>query len=228
MNVLVVDDDTEIRTLVAFTLRGDGHTVSEAGNGQAALDAVARGDVDLVILDVNMPVMNGFEALRRLRERWTMPVMMLTVRAAEEDQVRGLDLGADDYLAKPFSPRALLARVRALGRRAAGSRPGDVDLGDLALDPDTQSVRVQGGTPVRLTALEFRLLQVLGAQPGKPIAPDRLAREVWGYQGLGDRTRLKQLVHRLRQKIEPGEGEARYLVTLSGVGYVLHTAPRPL
>ncbi len=222
MKILVVDDDAELRGLVGFALRQDGHQTVEAADGRAGLAVFATEKPDLVILDVNMPRMNGFETLREIRVQSDTPVMMLTVRSAESDQVRGLDLGADDYLTKPFSPRALLARVRAIARRAAGGRSLVLECGDLAVDPETQTVRVRGGDPVRLTGLEFRLLQFLMSQPGRTIPPERLARQIWGYQGIGDRTRLKQLVHRLRLKIESDPAEARRLVTVPGVGYSFH------
>jgi DNA-binding response OmpR family regulator len=221
LKVLVVDDDAELRGLVGFALRDDGHEVVEAADGKEALSAFAAERPDLVILDVNMPALNGFEVLGKLRERSDVPVMMLTVRAGEEDQVRGLDLGADDYLAKPFSPRGLLARVRALSRRTAGGRPGPLECGDLVLDRENQTVRVRGAAPVRLTALEFALLAFLMTQPGRPASPERLARHIWNYRGLGDRTRLKQLVHRLRLKIEDDPANAKRLVTAPGVGYLL-------
>ncbi len=221
MKILVVDDDAELRGLVGFTLRQDGHAIVEAVNGADALATFAGERPDLVILDVNMPVMNGFEALRRLRAGSDVPVMMLTVMSSEEDQVRGLDLGADDYLVKPFSPRTLLARVRALSRRAGAPAAGPVTLGDLRIDADAQTVRLGDGAPIRLTALELRLLLVLVPQAGRVVAPERLARDIWGYQGIGDRTRLKQLVHRLRQKLEQDPAGRRYLVTVPGAGYAL-------
>jgi len=151
--------------------------------------------------------------------------MMLTVRNAEEDQVQALDLGADDYLTKPFSPRTLLARVRALLRRSAGAeKPAPVIAGDFALDLEHQFVTVAAAPPVRLTRLEFRLLQLLLANAGHPLPTERLLRHVWGTRASDDRQLLKQLVHRLRQKIEIDATAPRYLVTVSGVGYALEAA----
>jgi DNA-binding response OmpR family regulator len=147
--------------------------------------------------------------------------MMLTVRSAEEDQVQALDLGADDYLTKPFSPRTLLARVRALLRRAGEEKPMPLAAGDFSLDLESQSVSVGGAGPVRLTRLEMRLLQILLANAGHTLPAERLLAHVWGSRGSGDRQLLKQLVHRLRQKIEADAAEPRYLVTVSGVGYEL-------
>jgi DNA-binding response OmpR family regulator len=201
--------------------------VVEARDGPSALAAHAKEAPDLVILDVNLPHVDGFAVLRRLRSDGARtPVMMLTVRAGEEDQVRGLDLGADDYLAKPFSPRTLLARVRALLRRAGLERPGSMEAGDLALDTEAQAVRIRRGPPVRLTGLEFRLLQFMLASAGHTLSAERLTRHVWGHRGAGDRQLLKQLVRRLRQKIERDPADPDYLVTAPGQGYLLKTASR--
>ena len=225
MKILVVDDDLELLRLIAFALRQAGYLVVEAQDGPSALEGFDRERPDLVILDVNMPRLNGFEILKRIRGGSTTPVMMLTVRSTEEDQVRGLDLGADDYLAKPFSPRTLLARVRALLRRAGVDRPAPLASGDLVLDLEKQSVRVRGKAPARLTNLEARLLQLLLANGGHTLPLDRLTSHVWGNRGLGDRQLLKQLVHRLRRKIEEDPASPRYLVTVSGVGYALYPSP---
>ncbi len=226
MKILVVDDDLELLRLIAFALRQAGYLVVEAQDGPSAMNAFERERPDLAILDVNMPRLNGFEVLKRIRAGGSStPVMMLTVRSAEEDQVRGLDLGADDYLAKPFSPRTLLARVRALLRRAGVERPAPLSSGDLVLDLEAQAVRVRGGDPVRLTNLEARLLQLLLANGGHTLPLERLTSHVWGDRGLGDRQLLKQLVHRLRRKIEDEPASPRYLVTVSGVGYALDPSP---
>ena len=226
MKILVVDDDLELLRLIAFALRQAGYLIVEAQDGPSALEAFERERPDLAILDVNMPRLNGFDVLKRIRAGGsTSPVMMLTVRSAEEDQVRGLDLGADDYLAKPFSPRTLLARVRALLRRTGVERPAPLASGDLVLDLEKQSVRVRGKAPARLTNLEARLLQLLLANGGHTLPLDRLTSHVWGNRGLGDRQLLKQLVHRLRRKIEEDPASPRYLVTVSGVGYALYPSP---
>jgi DNA-binding response OmpR family regulator len=221
MKILVVDDDMELLGLIGFALRQAGYLVIEAADGGAALAAFEREQPDLVILDVNLPVMSGFDVCRRIRAEAATPIMMLTVRSSEEDQVRGLDGGADDYLTKPFSPRTLLARVRALLRRAEIDRPSPLSAGDLALDVERQSVSVRGGAPIRLTSLEFRLLQYLLANAGHTITADRLTTHVWGYRGVGDKQLLKQLVHRLRQKVERSPAEPQYVVTVAGIGYLL-------
>ena len=221
MKILVVDDDLELLGLVAYALRQAGYLVVEASDGAAALAAFEREEPSLVVLDVNLPRMSGLEVCRKIREASKVPVMMLTVRSAEEDQVQALDLGADDYLTKPFSPRTLLARVRALLRRAGSEKPAPLAAGAFTLDLERQAVIVAGGPPVRLTNLEVRLMQLLLANAGHTLPAERLLSHVWGSRGSGDRQLLKQLVHRLRQKIEAEATEPRYLVTVSGVGYAL-------
>ncbi len=219
MKILIVDDDRELRELIGFALRSAGYPVVEAGDGWEALRQHAAEKPDLVILDVNLPGLDGFEVCRRIRVASDTPVMMLTVRVEEADQVRGLDLGADDYLAKPFSPRTLLARVRALLRRGSPERPAPSGAGPIVLDPDLQTVSVGDAAPVRLTNLEFRLLQLMVAAPNRTVPPERLLRHVWGHRSTGDRQLLKQLVHRVRQKVEVDPADPRYLKTVSGVGY---------
>ncbi len=223
MKILVADDDLELLGLVGFTLRQAGYLVIEAGDGAEALTVYQREQPDLVILDVNMPRYDGFEVCRRIRAEAPTPIMLLTVRSSEEDQVEGLDGGADDYLTKPFSPRTLRARVRALLRRTGIERPAALASGDLALDVEQQSVSLRSEPPIRLTNLEFRLLQYLLANAGHTLPSEKLTTHVWGYQGLGDRQLLKQLVHRLRQKIERDPAEPHYLITVAGVGYLLKT-----
>lgn len=222
MKILVVDDDLELSGLIGYALRQAGYLVVDAADGPSALTAFEREAPSLVILDVNLPRLSGLEVCRQIRaDGSSVPIMMLTVRNAEEDQVQALDLGADDYLTKPFSPRTLLARVRALLRRGGGEKPAPLAAGDLTLDPELGAVTVAGGKPVRLTKLELRLLQVLLANAGHTLPPERLLAHVWGSRGAGDRQLLKQLVHRLRQKIETDAAQPRYLVTVPGVGYAL-------
>jgi DNA-binding response OmpR family regulator len=226
MKVLVVDDDLELSGLIAFALRQAGYLVVEAADGIVALEAFEREEPALVILDVNLPRLGGHEVCRRIRghssrDRASTPIMMLTVRGAEEDEVLGLDLGADDYLTKPFSPRGLLARVRALLRRAGAEKPAPLVAGDFALDLELQSVAVRGGRAVRLTRLELRLLQLLLVNAGRTLPVERLLSHVWGSRGAGDRQLVKQLVHRLRQKIEADAATPEYLLTVAGVGYAL-------
>lgn len=224
MKILVVDDDLELLALISFTLRQAGYLTLEAKDGGSALEIFDREAPQLVLLDVNLPGISGLEVCRRMRTTSRVPVMMLTVRSGEDDQVAALDLGADDYLTKPFSPRTLLARVRALLRRAeggGGERAAPLEVGPFALDVERQSVQVGERGPIRLTRLELKLLQLLLANAGATLPAERLLRYVWGSRASDDRQLLKQLVHRLRQKIEEDAAHPRYLLTESGVGYVL-------
>ena len=222
MKLLVVDDDPELRPLVGFALRQAGYLVVESSSGEEALQLLERELPDLMILDVNLPGIDGFEVLKRTRARdaAALPILMLTVRGEEEDLVRGLDLGADDYLTKPFSPRTLLARVRALLRRAGQEAPRPTAVGSLVLDEERHLLRV-GERQVTLAPLELRLLQLLLAQAGRTVAPDRLIRHLWGGSVSAGREHLKQLVYRLRHKIEDDPLAPRLLRTDPGAGYRL-------
>ena len=228
MKVLVVDDDADLRAVVAFALRDAGYLVVEAGDGAAALGRAGAELPDLVILDLNLGDADGLELIARLRARegGARPVLVLSVRSAEEDMVRALDLGADDYLTKPFSPRTLLARVRALLRRSGAGHPESLVAGPLSVDLDRRLATVAGGPPIRLPPLELRLLQFLVARAGQTVPADRLLVHVWGGRGEGDRQLLKQLVHRLRQKIEPDPLAPSFVVTVAGEGYRFEAAGR--
>jgi DNA-binding response OmpR family regulator len=224
MKVLVIDDDPELLPLVAFALRQSGFIAVEAASGERGLEIVRSERPDLLILDLNLPGIDGLEVCRRLRaDGDRTPVLMLTVRSEEEAQVQGLDAGADDYLTKPFSPRTLLARVRALLRRAGMERDARPGAGEIVLDEELRAVRVAGNAPMRLTLLEFRLLQLLVAHAGRTVPAEHLLRHVWGARAYGDRQHLKQLVHRLRQKIEDDPAAPSRLRTDAGVGYRLET-----
>ena len=221
MKLLVVDDDPELRPLVGFALRQASYLVVEATSGEEALALLEREQPDLMILDVNLPGIDGFEVLRRARAQRRLPILMLTVRGEEEDLVRGLDLGADDYLTKPFSPRTLLARVRALLRRASQEEPPrPTAVGGLVLDEERHLLHV-GGREVLLAPLELRLLQLLLAHSGRTLAPERLIRHLWGGSVSAGREHLKQLVYRLRQKVEEDPMAPRLLRTDPGAGYRL-------
>ncbi|MBS0214078.1 MAG: response regulator transcription factor [Proteobacteria bacterium] len=224
MNILIVDDDVELVGLLRFALHHAGYGVVTAFDGEQALQRLRDHQPDLVILDVNLPLRDGFEVLEILRKSSQIPVMMLTVRAAEEDEVRGLDLGADDYLRKPFSPRTLLARVRSLLRR--GNDPLDdapLASGPLALDVERSEARVGEGAPFRLSPLELRLLRLLLAHAGKPVDADRVIGFVWPDRDAADRESLKQVVHRLRRKLATAGGEAGWIEYVPNVGYALVT-----
>ena len=221
MKMLVADDDRDLRELIGFTLTQAGYLVVKSGDGAGALRTFEAKSPDLVVLDINMPGASGFQVCEAIRKRSRVPVIMLTVRGEEEDLVRALELGADDYLTKPFSPRTLLARVKALLRRAGMENAAPLAAGRITLDLEEHTVRIAAAEPVRLTKLELRLLQMLLANAGHTVSSDRLLIQVWGHRNSGDRQLLKQLVHRLRQKIEADPGAPQLLQTASGAGYKL-------
>jgi DNA-binding response OmpR family regulator len=220
MKVLVADDDADLRELIGFTLSQAGYLVVKASDGPSALRSFQQESADLVLLDVNMPGLSGFQVCEAIRASSRVPVMMLTVRGEEEDLVRALGLGADDYLNKPFSPRTLLARIKALLRRAGMENTAPLAAGRLTLDLEEHTVRIGSGEPVRLTKLELRLLQMLLANAGHAVTSERLLVQVWGHRSGGDRQLLKQLVHRLRQKIEV-DPAAPALLRTAAAGYKL-------
>jgi DNA-binding response OmpR family regulator len=221
MKILVVDDDPDLLALVAFALTNAGYAVVKAADAAPALAAFDRELPNLVLLDINLPSGSGFDVCRNIRDRSPVPVMMLTARGEEEDLVRALELGADDYLTKPFSPRTLLARVKALLRRAGIESADTLTAGAVALDLEAQTLAFADGASIRLTRLETRLLQILIAQAGHIVTTERLLAHVWGHRGSGDRQLLKQLVHRLRQKLERASPGNDPLQTESGIGYRL-------
>ena len=222
MKILVADDDLDLLGLVAYSLSQAGYLVIKASDGPGALASFEAEAPDLVILDINMPGASGFEVCTAIRARGDVPVMMLTARGEEQDLVKALDLGADDYLTKPFSPKTLLARVKALLRRATAERANaPLNVGRVTLDLENYTVRIAGGEPISLTKLELRLLQMLLAQAGRAVNSDRLLVQVWGHRGTGDRQLLKQLVHRLRHKIEANPSVPQLLQTAAPSGYKL-------
>ena len=220
MKVLIADDDADLRELIGFGLAQAGYLAVKAADGSQALERFAAELPDLVVLDINMPGMSGFEVCEAIRRRSRVPVLMLTVRGEEEDLVRALDLGADDYLTKPFSPRTLLARIRALLRRSRLEAAAPLAAGRVTLDVTEHTVQIGTATPVRLTKLELRLLQMLLAHAGRTVNSDHLLVHVWGHRSGGDRQLLKQLVHRLRQKIE-ADPAAPALLRTAAAGYKL-------
>ncbi|MFO1406102.1 MAG: response regulator transcription factor [Steroidobacteraceae bacterium] len=219
MKILIVDDDADLLALVGFALTQAGYVVVKATDARTAIARYEAEVPDLAILDINLPDGSGFDVCEAIRERGRTPVMMLTARGEEEDLVRALDLGADDYLTKPFSPRTLLARVKALLRRAGLESGGTASAGRFALDLESHYLRVDGAAPVKLTKLETRLMQILIANAGGVVSTERLLAHVWGRRGDGDRQLLKQLVHRLRHKIEADPAAPRWLRTEAGAGY---------
>lgn len=219
--ILAADDDPQLLRLVTRNLELEGYEVRAVSDGQQALDEIGRQLPNLVLLDVMMPRLDGFTVTERVREFSPVPIIIITARGQDQDKIRGLDLGADDYLTKPFSPRTLLARIKALLRRAGMENPAPLAVGRVALDIDEHTVRIDNADPVRLTKLELRLLQMLLANAGHTVSTDRLLLQVWGHRNSADRQLLKQLVHRLRQKIEIDPATPQLLQTAAGAGYKL-------
>lgn len=221
MKALIVDDDLVLADVLSFTLRRAGFQVVTAHDGQAALDTWQIESPDLIILDLNLPKVDGLTVCTRIRERASTPIIILSVLGGDDDVVRGLEIGADDYITKPFSPRQLVARAQAVLRRA-GITPtaGPLAAGELTLDVSRRELYRSGQLLAQLTALECRLMEVLMLNSGHVLPADTLITQIWGPAG-GDRTMLKQLVHRLRVKIEPEPTSPVYLETVPGVGYAL-------
>jgi two-component system response regulator MprA len=225
-HILVVDDEPAVREALETSLRFEGYRVTLAGEGVAALSAIAGDAPDLVLLDVLMPRMDGLTACRRLRARGdTLPVLMLTARDAVGDRVTGLDAGADDYLVKPFDLDELLARVRALLRRSAMTGTGGADdaltFADLRMDNAAREV-TRGGRPIELTRTEYTLLELLMNHPRQVLTREQILRNVWGFDFEPASNSLDVYVMYLRRKTEAG-GLSRLVHTVRGVGYVLRS-----
>lgn len=220
MKALVVDNDRVLADVVAFTLRREGFEIVLAYDGAAGLQRWEETQPDLVVLDVNMPKIDGFEVCRRIRAQSDTPILLLTVRGEEDDVVTGLELGADDYIVKPFSPRQLVARAKAILRRAGGRpMPSEMRVGDLRLVSSKREVFCgPQEESVSLTHLENRLLECLMVNAGRVLTFDSIIDDVWG-PAAADRDMLRQLVHRLRTKIEPDPSEPVYIQTIPGLGY---------
>ena len=221
--VLIVEDDPDTVNLVGLYLRRDGHKVLSARDGLTGLRLAREAKPDVIVLDLMLPRLDGMEICRTLREETSTPIIMLTARVEEDDRLAGLDLGADDYVTKPFSPKELAARVRAVLRRAARDEsdaggPGVVEYDGIAVDPRRHSARV-GETPVALTPTEFRLLATMMREPGRTFTRAQLIDHVFGFDFDGfDRT-VDVHVSSLRRKIERGGRKQRYVHTVYGVGY---------
>ena len=222
--VLVVDDDPGVLDVVAFTLRREGFDVDEECDGARALEAARTRDYDIVILDVMLPQMSGTEVCRALRAESDVPIVMLTARDAERDRVLGLELGADDYVTKPFSSAELLSRVRAILRRRDLDRANGASavrtLGGLHLDLVRHEVTVDG-EPVRLTLSEFKVLSLLAEQPERVISRRELMQHLWASDHVGDEHACEVHVSNLRRKIERDPTRPQRLVTVRGLGYKL-------
>ena len=216
--VLVVDDDRTVREVVVSYLRAHRHEVVEVGDGESALRSMREQPADLVVLDLMLPGIDGVEVCRRLRETGDTPVVMLTALGVETDRVVGLEVGADDYVTKPFSPRELALRVDSVLRRSArAAPPRRLEDGDLVLD-EAAHTAYRDGEALALTGREFELLRFLLAHPGTAHSRDDLLREVWGWS-VGDQSTVTVHVRRLREKIERDPRRPERLVTVWGVGY---------
>jgi two-component system, OmpR family, response regulator MprA len=218
--ILVVDDEPAVRDALERALKVQHYTVTTAADGAQALDAIVAGHPDLVLLDVLMPVMDGFEACRRLRELGDRtPVLMLTARDTVGDRVEGLDAGADDYVVKPFALEELLARIRALLRRSGAAGDEPLRFADLELDPVSMEVR-RDGRPIELSRTEYNLLELFLLNPRRVLTREVIFDRVWGYDFGPTSNTLEVYVGYLRRKTE-AEGEPRLIHTVRGVGYVL-------
>lgn len=220
--VLVVDDDCEIRELLVDYLQAADYQVITAGDGQTALDLARQHKPDLLVLDIMMPGMDGFEVCRILRHESSVPILMLSARQEEADKVLALGLGADDYVSKPFSPREVVARVKAQLRRASilSQTNGSTSLrfGDLEIDIAGYSIKLKGET-VSLTTREFEILKFLMLNPGRVFSRGQLFEHVWGEECLGDSNALMVHIRHLREKIEDNPAKPVYIKTVWGVGY---------
>jgi two-component system, OmpR family, response regulator RegX3 len=222
--ILVVDDEAAIVDAVSYALEEEGFEVASAGDGAAALAELESGDVDLVVLDLRLPKLSGIEVCRRARAKSSVPIIMLTARDAEVDRVHGLEIGADDYVTKPFSMAELVARVRALLRRRELDRAGDgrrqLRVGDVTVDLERQRV-VVGDRAVRLTGSEFRLLTFLARDPGRTFRRREIMQHLWESEFVADERACDVHVSNLRRKLEEDPGKPQRLVTVRGLGYQL-------
>jgi DNA-binding response OmpR family regulator len=222
--ILLVDDEQSIQTLLSFPLRKDGYEVVQATDGREALARFGEGPFDLVVLDVMLPRLDGLEVCRRLRARSSVPIIMLTAKAEEIDKVLGLELGADDYITKPFSMREFRSRVKAALRRAGMARPepGADDeplvIHELRIDPAKRAVELRG-EPVQTTYVEFEILVALATSPGRVWTRDMLLARMWGDSAYRDPRTIDVHIRHLREKLERDAKDPEYLFTVRGVGY---------
>jgi two-component system phosphate regulon response regulator PhoB len=224
-NILIVDDEPAIRQMLGFTVSGDGYGFTEAGDAEEAHGAISRQQPDLILLDWMLPGLSGLEFARRLKrdpKTYQIPIIMLTAKGEEQDKVRGLDYGADDYVTKPFSTKELLARIRAVMRRARDTEQEDViEVGDLRVDTRTHRVTIRG-TPVELSPTEFRLLRFFVSRPERVHSRSQLLDSVWGDNTYIEERTVDVHIRRLRKLLAPA-GFDRYIQTVRSVGYRFST-----
>ena len=226
--ILVVDDEERIRSLVASYLRDERYEVDEAATGEDAVTRIRRHPPDLVVLDVRLPGMDGFEVLHQIRRFSDVYVIMLTARIEETDKLIGLEVGADDYITKPFSPRELVARVKAVlrrGRRGSPDEDAALMFNDLTVDTARREVIVDGA-PIELTALEFDLLAALSSAPGRVFTRGQLIERVWGWDFYGDERIVDVHIRNVRKALNDPADDPRFIGTVRGVGYKLVASPR--
>jgi DNA-binding response OmpR family regulator len=221
--ILLVDDEESVQKLLTYPLERDGYRVVQAHDGEEALRRFEEEHIDLVVLDVMLPKMDGLEVCKRLRAESSVPVIMLTARDDEVDTVLGLELGADDYITKPFSIREFRSRVRAVLRRAAAPRHDardaeTIEADALRIDP-ARRVAEMSGHPIELTYVEFELLRILAARPGRVFSRQALLEALWGSSDYRDPRTIDVHIRHLREKIEPDPSEPQYLLTVRGAGY---------
>ncbi len=231
MKILLVDDEPSLLKGLSRTLTREGYTVVTAADGKRAMECFTQDSFDLIVLDLMLPEMDGFTVCQRIRASSDVPIIMLTAKAEDVDKIVGLELGADDYMTKPFNTRELLARMRAVLRRGERTKPSQepkrsVEVGPLVIDTDARRV-FKGGHEVSLTAREFELLSCLARHPNRVFTRDQLLETVWGYEYLGDSRAVDVQMSRLRQKLEDDPMSPVLLRTKWGVGYYLtdETAP---
>lgn len=218
-SVLIVEDDRRIASLVAKNLDAAGFACRQVHDGDAAWAAFSQSPPSLVVLDLMLPGIDGLELTRRIRKDHDVPILMLTARTTEGDKVLGLEIGADDYLTKPFSTRELVARVRALLRRAGGMEKQETLIrGELHIDPARRGVD-RNGTPIEITTLEFDLLHFMAARPGRVYTREDLMNHVWGEDRVVDDRSIDSLISRLRRKLEQDPAHPQYIQTVWGAGY---------
>ncbi len=221
--ILTVEDDDRIRQAVKLALEDEGWDVNEAATGETALEEFKEHEPDVVLIDIMLPGMNGFDVCRSIRKSSDVPIIMVTARNDTHDVVAGLEAGADDYLTKPFAPKELSARIRALLRRARTSDSGSMErivVGDLSISPE-EGLVTKNDEELHLTKTEFRLLVELASQPGKVFSREALLERVWGYDYFADGRLVDVHVRRLRTKVETDPASPRYVVTARGLGYKL-------
>lgn len=221
MKILLADEDGDLRAVLGFTLKQAGYDSCGAGDGSNALHAFDLEAPDLVLLDINIPSPDGIEVCRQIRLRSRVPIMVLSSRTQEDDMIAALDAGADDYVRKPINPRPLIARIRALLRRADSGEHLPINAGYLRLDPQRMTLTIGNLGPITLTPLELKALQLLMRSPQRTVTVEKMLIDLWGRAAPGDRRSLKQLIYRLRRKIEPDPSAPQIIQTTPHAGYKL-------